>query len=49
MKRKITFMNMIGYAFINFLGSVSQAIISAFLMFFYTSCCDIDPLKAGSN
>jgi oligogalacturonide transporter len=48
MKRKITFMNMIGYACINFLGSGSQAIISAFLMFFYTQCCDIDPLKAGS-
>ncbi|MCR4944652.1 MAG: MFS transporter [Clostridium sp.] len=48
MKRKITFMNMIGYACINFLGSGSQAIVSAFLMFFYTQCCDIDPIKAGS-
>lgn len=47
MKRKITFMNMIGYACINFLGSGSQAIISAFLMFFYTSFCDIGPAKAG--
>ena len=47
MKRKITFMNMIGYACINFLGSGSQAIISGFLMFFYTQFCNIGPAKAG--
>ena len=47
MKRKITFMNMIGYACINFLGSGSQAIISGFLMFFYTQFCDIGPAKAA--
>ena len=47
MKRKVTFMNMIGYACINFLGSGSQAIISGFLMFYYTQFCDIGPAKAG--
>lgn len=47
MKRKITFMNMIGYACINFLGSGSQAVISAYLMFFYTSCCGISAAQAG--
>ena len=47
MKRKVTFMNMIGYACINFLGSGSQAIISGFLMFFYTQFCNIGPAKAA--
>lgn len=47
MKRKVTFMNMIGYACINFLGNGSQAIISGFLMFFYTQFCNIGPAKAA--
>lgn len=47
MKRKITFMNMIGYACINFLGSGSQAVISAFLMYFYTTSCNISAVQAG--
>lgn len=47
MKREITFMNMIGYACINFLGSGSQAVISAFLMYFYTTSCNISAVQAG--
>jgi Na+/melibiose symporter and related transporters len=47
MKRKITFMNMIGYACVNFLGSGSQAVISAFLMYFYTTSCNISAVQAG--
>lgn len=47
MERKVTLKNVIGYASINFLGSGAQALISAWLMFFYTTVCGISPVKAG--
>ena len=47
MKRKITLKNMLGYACINFLGSGSQAVVSGFLMFFYTSFCDLNAAQVG--
>ena len=47
MERKVTFKNIVGYASINFLGSGAQALISAWLMFFYTTVCGISPAMAG--
>lgn len=47
MERKVTLKNVIGYASINFLGSGAQALISAWLMFFYTTVCGISSVKAS--
>lgn len=46
-KRKVTWLNVFGYACINFLGSGAQALVSAWLMLFYTSMCGIDAVQAG--
>ena len=45
--RKVTWWNVLGYACLNFLGGGTQALSSAFLMFFYTSACDIPAVQAG--
>ncbi|SMC21923.1 oligogalacturonide transporter [Clostridium acidisoli DSM 12555] len=47
MSEKIKLRNIFGYASINFLGSGAQGLISAWLMFFYTSVCGISAVKAG--
>ena len=46
-KRKVTIKNIIGYACINFLGSGAQALISAFLMYFYTTLCGLGAVEAS--
>ena len=45
--RKVTWWNVLGYACLNFLGSGTQALSSAFLMLFYTMYCDIPAVQAG--
>lgn len=45
--RKITIMNIIGYASVNFLGGGSTVLISAWLMYFYTTMCDISAISAS--
>lgn len=47
MKEKIKLRNILGYSSINFLGSGAQGLMSAWLMYFYTSFCGISPVKAG--
>jgi oligogalacturonide transporter len=47
MKRKVTFLNMIGYASINFLGSGSQKLVQLYLTIFYTQLCDLSIVQAG--
>ncbi len=47
MNEKLKIRNILGYASINFLGSGAQGLMSAWLMFFYTSVCGISPVKAG--
>lgn len=47
MKERIKLRNIIGYSSINFLGSGAQGLMSAWLMYFYTSFCGINPVKAG--
>ncbi|MDS0526439.1 MFS transporter [Clostridium sp. SHJSY1] len=47
MKRKVTIKNMLGYASINFLGSGAQSLISAFLMYFYTTLCGLSATQVG--
>lgn len=45
--RKLTWSNVIGYACINFLGGGAQALVSAWLMVFYTSMCGMEAVQAG--
>lgn len=47
-KRKVTWLNVLGYASINFLGSGAQAVMSAWLMIFYTTYCNMSAAAAGS-
>jgi len=47
-KRKVTWLNILGYACINFLGSGAQAVMSAWLMYFYMTYCGIGAAAAGS-
>jgi len=47
-KRKVTWLNILGYSCINFLGSGAQAVMSAWLMIFYTSYCGMGAAAAGS-
>lgn len=47
-KRKVTWLNVLGYASINFLGSGAQAVMSAWLMIFYTTYCNMSAIAAGS-
>lgn len=46
--KKLKLRNILGYASINFLGSGAQGLMSAWLMFFYTTLCGISPVKAGT-
>ncbi|NRY59490.1 MFS transporter [Clostridium beijerinckii] len=48
MKKKLALKNIIGYSSINFLGSGYQGLISAWLMYFYTTLCGISPVQAGA-
>lgn len=48
MKEKIKLRNILGYSSINFLGSGAQGLMSAWLLFFYTTVCGISPVKAAS-
>lgn len=47
MSRKVTIRNVLGYSSINFLGSGAQNLIGAWLMYFYTTLCGLNPLTAG--
>lgn len=47
MSHKITLKNILGYASINFLGSGAQTLISAWLMYFYTTFCNMSVVQAG--
>lgn len=47
MARKVTLKNIIGYASVNFLGSGSQLLISAWLMYFYTTVCNLNAMEAS--
>ena len=47
-KRKVSWLNILGYASINFLGSGAQAVMSAWLMIFYTTYCNMSAAAAGS-
>ena len=46
-ERRISVMNIIGYACVNFLGGGSTVLISAWLMYFYTTMCDISAISAS--
>ncbi|MDD3224697.1 MAG: MFS transporter [Clostridium sp.] len=46
--KKLKLRNILGYSSVNFLGSGAQGLMSAWLMFFYTSLCGISPVKAGT-
>ncbi len=46
-QRPVTLMNVIGYASVNFLGGGSTVLISAWLMYFYTTMCDLDAVSAS--
>lgn len=46
-ERRITIMNIIGYAYVNFLGDGSTVLISAWLMFFYTTMCGLSAISAS--
>lgn len=48
MKEKIKLRNILGYSSINFLGSGAQGLMSAWLLFFYTTVCGLSPVKAAS-
>jgi oligogalacturonide transporter len=48
MTEKIKLRNILGYSSINFLGSGAQGLMSAWLLFFYTTVCGLDPIKASS-
>lgn len=45
--RKIGLKNIIGYASVNFLGGGSTTLISAWLMFFYTTMCGLSAVSAS--
>ncbi len=47
MARKVTLKNIIGYASVNFLGQGSQLLISAWLMYFYTTMCNLNAIEAS--
>ncbi|MCC5466333.1 MFS transporter [Pelosinus baikalensis] len=47
MARKVTLKNIIGYASVNFLGGGAQFLISAWLMYFYTTMCNMSAVQAG--
>jgi Na+/melibiose symporter and related transporters len=47
-QRKVTWLNVLGYASINFLGSGAQALMSAWLMIFYSTYCNMSAVAAGS-
>jgi len=46
-ERKIGFMNYTAYGMGDVLGAGSMAIISTWVLFFYTTYCDLGPLQAG--
>lgn len=46
-EKSLTWANVLGYSSINFLGSGSQTLSSAWLMIFYTSMCGIEAVQAG--
>lgn len=47
MARKVKIRNILGYSAINFLGSGAQNLIGAWLMYFYTTLCGLNPITAG--
>jgi oligogalacturonide transporter len=47
MNEKLKLRNILGYSSVNFLGSGAQGLMSAWLMYFYTTLCGITPVKAG--
>lgn len=47
MTRKVTYPTIFGYACVNFLGSGAQFLVSAWLMYFYTTVCNIGAVQAG--
>lgn len=47
MERKVTLKNIIGYASVNFLGGGAQLLISLWLMYFYTTMCNMSAVQAG--
>jgi oligogalacturonide transporter len=47
MARKVTLKNIIGYASVNFLGGGAQLLISLWLMYFYTTMCNMSAVQAG--
>lgn len=46
-ERKIGFLNYTAYGMGDVLGAGSMAIISTWVLFFYTTYCDLSPLQAG--
>ncbi|MCR5536267.1 MAG: MFS transporter [Succinivibrio sp.] len=46
-EKRISLKNIIGYATVNFLGGGSTTLISAWLMYFYTTMCDLDAVSAA--
>ncbi len=47
MDEKLKLRHILGYSSVNFLGSGAQGLMSAWLMYFYTTLCGISPVKAG--
>lgn len=47
MERKVSLINIIGYASVNFLGGGAQLLISLWLMYFYTTMCNLTAVEAG--
>ncbi|WP_242874741.1 MULTISPECIES: MFS transporter [Clostridium] len=45
--KKLKLKNIIGYSCVNFLGGGAQTLISAWLMYFYTTLCVLSPVQAG--
>ena len=45
--RKVKIINMFGYGSVNFLGMGAQFLISTWLMYFYTTVCNIGAAQAG--
>lgn len=46
-EKRISLMNIIGYACVNFLGGGSTVLISAWLMYFYTTMCGLSAVSAS--
>ncbi|WP_440903383.1 MFS transporter [Catenovulum sp. SX2] len=46
-ERKIGFLNYTAYGLGDVLGAGSMAVISAWVLFFYTTYCDLSPIQAG--